>query len=128
MPFDCNVSPRFVNEVFVLVEPDRDRRAVTEYQPVRDAALTLRQWSPARVVDAVQSLPVPREVSVEVHTTGIASRSGRCAVRVEVRQEPQIGGRLQRGVPEPRDDRLTGTFVAMNAPDDQDTPRRPRIS
>jgi hypothetical protein len=68
---DGGVAARFVDDVEVLVEPDRDAWTDRQDQLVRDQALRLGEWVRAGVVRAVEVLPAPWEVAVEINTVGV---------------------------------------------------------
>src|SRR5205814_8126609 len=72
---DRTAAAGVVDEVEVLVEPDRERGTHAHDQPVGDSRLGLRQRPGAGGVGAAEVLPPPGEVAVEVDAVCVATRS-----------------------------------------------------
>src|SRR6266851_7098632 len=82
-PLHAHVAAGLVDDVQVLVEPDRDCRADAADQVVGDAALALRERTRARVEGPAERLPEIREVAVKVDAARVLPRVGSNAVRVQ---------------------------------------------
>src|SRR5439155_4215419 len=90
VPLDGDAAAGLVDEVEVLVEPDRDRGTHAEDQPVSRPALRLGQRAGTGVVDAGKLLPAPGEVPVQVDAVGVLAGAGGDAVGVEARNDPEV--------------------------------------
>src|SRR5207302_10684704 len=88
--FDRRIPTGLVDDAFVLVEPDRDLRSDAQDQPIRKAALRLGQWPRARVVDAAERPPGPREVAVEIDAVRVLARVRRVPVGIHGLDHPEI--------------------------------------
>src|SRR5581483_11976804 len=71
---DGDVAARLVDDVEVLVEPDRHLRVEPRDQAPGDPALGLRERVRAGVVDAAERAPAAGEVAVQVDAVGVAAR------------------------------------------------------
>src|SRR5579884_103693 len=103
----------------MLVEPDGYRRMQSQDEVLGDSAFGLGERPGAGVVDSVSRPPVPGEVAVQVDAVRVASGPARCAVRVQVRDDPQVSlcGRC-----EPEQalcDPSPGAFVSVHTAEDQ---------
>ncbi len=124
--FDARVSAGQVDHPERLVKPDRDRRPQAPDEPRGEPRLRLREGIAAGVVDpgtVAARPPAVGEVAVKVNASRIAPRPHGQPVRVQVLDRPQLdtGNRAQRL--QILNDRDTGTFVAMDAANDQDATR-----
>src|SRR5207245_2510415 len=120
---DGGAAAGFVDDVEVLVEPDRDRGTQLQKEAVRNPALRLRQSVRTRVVDATERAPAEREVAVQVDAVRVAAGSRDDAVRVEARYDPEIDAGRRTLCGEAVGDRDAGRLVAVDATDDDDLAR-----
>lgn len=78
--------------------------------------------TPPRVVAARRGrLPSEGEVAVQIHAARVLARVRRSAVRVQVRQDPQVDEAPRPAGPQPSRDPEPRALVAVDAPDRQDT-------
>ena len=113
--------PPGAHERLRLVEPERQPRPEPEDQGARGAALRLGQRPRARPLRR-PALPDPephrREVAVQVDAVGVLPGPVRDAVRVQVRDEPEVDSRNRPPLEQPHD-RDPGRLVPVDAADDE---------
>src|SRR5207237_8946084 len=116
-PLDGWIPTGLVDDALVLVEPDRDLRSYAQDQPIRKAALRLGQRPRARVVDAAERPPGPREVAVEIDAVRVLARVRRVPVGIQVLDHPEIHARGRPQLLERAGDGDPRSLVAVDAAD-----------
>jgi hypothetical protein len=116
---DRNAASGFVNQVEVLVEPDRHDGAEAADESVGDPCFGLGERAGAGVVDAGQRVPVPWEVAVEIDAVCVAACAASRTVGIEVGNDPEVDACRGWECPQASRDRLSGAFVAVNAANDR---------
>jgi len=113
-------AARAIDEVHVLVKPDRHARALAADQRHDGLGLGLRRGSRPGRVDSALAAPAPGEVAVEVHAARVAAGAARAAVGVGGVEQQQLDARGRRGAAQGLDDRQPRALGAVDAADDQD--------